>query len=165
MGYTTEFHGSLTPNTPFSEDIINYINTFSSTRRMKRNVEKIKTLFPNWEEYSFKGDLGIEGEYFACNRDDNHGQTNDGSVVEYNSPPITQPGLWCEWEINGYGEVEWNGGEKFYYYVEWLNYLIRNFFSPEGYILNGEIEYRGEDFDDYGTITVTDNVVTVACGF
>lgn len=30
------------------------------------------------------------------------------------------PGIWCQWIINSNNKLEWNGAEKFYYYVEWL---------------------------------------------
>ena len=58
----------------------------------------------------------------------------------------------------------WDGGDKFYNYEEWLVYLIDNFIAPSGYICNGEIEFQGEDMNDFGTIYVNDNVVTVKYG-
>lgn len=33
------------------------------------------------------------------------------------------PGIWCQWIINDDGCLCWNSGEKFYNYVEWLEYL------------------------------------------
>ena len=57
-----------------------------------------------------------------------------------------------------------DGNEKFYEYEEWLRYLIKHFFEPSGYILNGEIEFQGEDYDDFGIIYVKDNVVTIKYG-
>lgn len=72
----------------------------------------------------------------------------------------SQPGLWCQWELTDSGEqLEWDGSEKFYNYVEWLRYLINNFFAPWGITLNGEIEWFGEDRNDRGKIVVTNNVV------
>ena len=63
MGYTTDFEGELTFNKPVTEELKEYINKFSDTRRMKRDNEKIKELFPNWKELCFKGNLGVNGEY------------------------------------------------------------------------------------------------------
>ena len=57
--------------------------------------------------------------------------------------------------------MEWDGGEKFYNYVEWLEYLIQHFFDKWGVKLNGEITWEGEDSGDMGKIVVVDNVVTV----
>lgn len=81
-------------------------------------------------------------------------------IMDYNIPPEKCPGLWCQWEIRD-GKVVWDNGEKFYHYTEWLEYLITNFFAPEGYVLNGEIRWQGEDMDDNGTILVHDNKITI----
>jgi hypothetical protein len=56
----------------------------------------------------------------------------------------------------------WNGAEKFYYYVKWLEYLIEHFLAPWGYVLNGTVTWQGEEGEDQGTITLADNDVTVA---
>ena len=67
------------------------------------------------------------------------------------------PGIWCQWSINSNGKLVWNGGEKFYHYVEWLQYLIDEYFKPRGYELSGKVNYRGERFEDIGTIYVKGN--------
>lgn len=163
MGYTTDFYGSVTFNKPITEELKNYINKFGETRRMKRDVEKIKKTFPDWEKNCFNGNLGVDGEYFVGGNGF-MGQDRDDSIVNYNYPPETQPGLWCQWMIDDDGNLVWDGGEKFYEYGEWLTYLIDNFFAPSGYVCNGEIEFQGEDMNDFGTIHVKDNVVTVEYG-
>jgi hypothetical protein len=82
---------------------------------------------------------------------------------ERHTPGNGIPGYWCQWIIgtdyNRNEALVWDENEKFYNYVEWLEYLIKNFFEPEGYILNGSVEYQGEESDDFGTIEVKDNVV------
>jgi len=89
------------------------------------------------------------------------GQEQDASVVDYNHPPQGQPGSWCQWvPTNDLTGIEWDGGEKFYEYVEWLTYLIENFLKPWGRVLSGEVEWEGEDRYDRGKIVVKDNVVT-----
>ena len=163
MGYSTDFYGSVTFNKPITEELKNYINKFGETRRMKRDVEKIKKTFPDWEKNCFNGNLGVDGEYFVGGNGF-MGQDRDDSIVNYNYPPETQPGLWCYWMIDDDGNLVWNGGEKFYEYGEWLTYLIENFLAPSGYVCNGEIEFQGEDMSDFGTIYVNDNVVTVKYG-
>ena len=74
------------------------------------------------------------------------------------------PGYYCQWIIgtdyDGNEALVWDENEKFYDYVEWLKLLIERFFAPEGYVLNGEVEYLGEDPEDFGTIEVKDNIVT-----
>ena len=160
MGYTTYFNGGLKFNKPLTWELRDYINAFSSTRRMKRDVDKIKALYPDWKDMCFNGELGEEGEYFIGNDDFMQKET---TIVNYNYPPATQPGLWCQWIIFE-DELVWDEGEKFYHYVEWLEYLIGHFFAPQGYKLNGEIFFRGEDSEDFGTIVVTDNHVEVNYG-
>lgn len=72
------------------------------------------------------------------------------------------PRLWCQWIPNDNGdEIIWDGEENFYNYVEWLGYIVDQFLKPWGYILNGEVDWRGEKFYDLGTIVVKDNIITV----
>ena len=164
MGYTTDFSGSFEFDKPVEPWLIEYINKFCETRRMKRNNDKIKELYPNWKDLCFKGNLGVEGEYFIGGIGF-MGQTSDDSVIDNNRPAQTQPGLWCQWVVSEDGKrLEWDGCEKFYNYMEWLDYLIVEFFNPLGYILNGSVEWQGEDYDDLGTIVVTDNVVDIEYG-
>lgn len=163
MGYSTDFYGSVSFNKPIADELKNYINKFSATRRMKRDVEKIKKIFPDWDKNCFNGNLGVDGEYFVGGNGF-LGQDVDDSIVGYNAPPKTQPSLWCQWMIDDDGNLVWDGGDKFYNYAEWLVYLIDNFIDPSGYICNGEIEFQGEDINDFGTIYVKDNVVTVKYG-
>lgn len=71
-----------------------------------------------------------------------------------------QPGLWCQWTVSEDGTLlMWDGGEKFYNYVEWLRYLVEHFFRPWGRKLDGEIYWQGEDPDDRGKIVVTANEI------
>ena len=53
----------------------------------------------------------------------------------------------------------YDDGEKFYEYVEWLEYLVKNFLDPWSYKLNGEMSWSGEEDDDRGTIYVKENKV------
>lgn len=71
------------------------------------------------------------------------------------------PGIWCQWvpTDDGLG-IEWDGNEKFYDYVEWLEYIIKHFLNPKDYLLNGAVRYQGEEIGDVGRIEVKDNKVT-----
>ena len=153
MGYTTNFTGHLNFNKKPTNALKEYINNFSKSRRMKRDINKIKELDANWQNNCFKGKLGIEGDYYI-GKDEN-------SVVDINCPPGNQPGLWCDWIINDDDKLVWNGVEKFYNYKEWLEYLIFHFLERDGYILNGEIEFQGEYEEDHGFIVVKDNYVEI----
>lgn len=70
------------------------------------------------------------------------------------------PGLWCDWEPSEDGsKLRWNGSEKFYNYIEWLEYLIESKLHTHGYKVNGSVKWRGEDFEDFGVINVKDSIV------
>jgi hypothetical protein len=165
MGYTTWFSGSFSFNKPVEKELVEYINRFSTTRRMPRDNEKIKEIYPDWEKLCFFGKLGNKGEYFVP-ISNTWGQDKDESIIDYNGfREHVHPGLWCQWVVSEDGtQLEWDGGEKFYNYVEWLEYLIGNFFAPLGYVLNGNVEFQGEDYDDFGTISVEDNIVDIQYG-
>ena len=160
MGYTTDFDGSLKLSRPATVEQIEYINRFSGTRRMKRDVNKLIELYNG--KHGLNGNYGIEGEFF-CKDDGHSGQDGDASVLDHNKSSKTQPGLWCQWVLNEDGtELEWDGGEKFYSYIDWLKYMIEKFFKPWGIALNGEIKWQGEENGDVGKIIVRDNKVSIA---
>lgn len=152
MGYTTEFYGRLMVEPPFNESEINYIEKFNMTRRMKREL----------------------GPYFVDGTGD-YGQGDDSDVLDHNNPPEDQPGLWCKWLSTADGKfIEWDGNEKFYDSMEWMEYLIDNFVKSEAlaigcpgfenftfdHVVNGEIEAQGEDSDDHWQLVVRDNIVS-----
>lgn len=192
MGYTTEFEGGFSLSRTLTEEELNYINKFSETRRMKRDVNKLYELHKGEHGNPFlpyDQTYGNEGEYFVGGND-HAGQDDDESIIDYNVPPGSperekdenfnqywtrkqlailggecQPGLWCQWIVSDEGEaLIWDGGEKFYNYIEWLKYLINHFFSNWGVLLNGKMEWYGEDRDDIGLIIVKDNEVIVKEG-
>ena len=70
------------------------------------------------------------------------------------------PRGYCQWELQeDMQSIKWDGNEKFYYYVEWLEALVSKILEPNGYKLNGEMLWSGQDAKDVGTITVIDNAV------
>lgn len=159
MGYTTEFSGSFKISPSIKEEHVNYINRFSSVRHMKRDVSKLKNI-KDEVRVAVKLPIGREGEFFTGEPDPNYLYPTN-SIIDHNRPPVTQPGLWCQWVISKDLELTWDGGEKFYNYVEWLQYLIKNFFAPWGYKLNGFVHWRGEEMYDIGTIEIKDNVIQI----
>lgn len=122
--------------------------------------------------------IGPSGGYFvgSCNKTldalgvartswDGNGQRQDESILAYNSPPPGQPGLWCQWTPNEAGtEISWDGGEKFYDYLEWLGYIVEHFLKPWGYVLNGSVTWQGEESSDRGKILVKDNAISTKRG-
>jgi hypothetical protein len=182
MGYTTTFTGKFALSATLTSEQKNYIQLFSKTRRVKRDVTKLQEMFNG--EFGFNGSYGNDGEYFV--KDDGcWGQNYDDSVIDGNCPPgqldrkmfetfdewwaannkhIVElkcvPELWCNWTVDNSGNfLKWNNVEKFYNYIPWLNYLILHFFEPWGINLNGKVKWQGEDSSDKGTIKIIDNKV------
>lgn len=182
MGYTTKFTGHLTitgadsiqkfdisdflpkDNKTIIDDLVPnqalyLINLLSATRRMKRDMS-VFTRYPNY--------FGVNGEFYADTSKESledFGQIPDESILDFNSPSLTQPSLWCQWVIKTTKDnklvLRWDGREKFYCYTEWLTYLVKNICTPKGIKLNGTMHWKGEMPDDIGVITVTDNVIHI----
>lgn len=149
MGYTTDFEGRFKLNRKLKKKDQDFLTKFAETRRMARNVGP---------EFGVEGEFYVDGKGFA-------GQDSDETIVDYNRPPRTQPGLWCQWVPSEDGQfIQWDGSEKFYNYVEWLKYLIDKILAPRGYKLNGVVGWQGEDRGDIGKIEVVDNVVRTLRG-
>ncbi len=159
MGYTTDFEGSFQLNEPLAEEHRMYLKQFNHTRRMKRDASKTEVL-PDPIRLLAKLPVGNEGGYFV-GATGWAGQDHGEDILDYNHSPTGQPGLWCQWTPTEDGqEIEWDGGEKFYDYVEWIEYLIKHFLEPWGYKLNGQVRWRGEEMSDLGVITIEDNIVS-----
>jgi len=157
MGYTTEFKGQIEIDPPLSAERMSYINKFSETRRMKRNAQMLQNKFGG--NFGFNNQYGLEGEFFVGGSGFG-GQDNDETVVDHNTPPQTQPGLWCQWIITEDGKyIEWDECEKFYDSPEWMKYIIDKFIA-DAHTCNGIIHAFGEDRDDVWDLIVTDNIVT-----
>lgn len=146
MGYTTKFRDDFKLNKPLDAELHQYLIKFSKTQRI------VRILPPEY---------GIEGEFYV--NDDK--ELEQDIIIDCSRPPKTQPGLWCKWVPNEDGTaIKWNGAEKFYDYIEWIEYLIRTFLAPKGYILNGNVYWYGERIDDFGVIEIINNVIYVKRG-
>ncbi len=158
MGYSTDFVGRFDLDQPLTEAQFKYLYYFGSTRRMWRNAERA-ALLPDPYRQAAGLPIGDCGMYFVGNTKD-FGQEHDSSVVEYNSPPPDVPDLWCQWvPTEDRRGIVWDENEKFYHYVEWLEFIIAHFLLPWGLTLSGSVKWQGEDPQDSGTITVVSNVV------
>ena len=163
MGYTTDFDGKFDLDKPLTPEHRAYLEAFARTRRMQRNAVITATM-PDPIRESVGLPIGEQSGYFVGSTKD-YGQDRTPDVTDYNESPSGQPGLWCKWKPSEDGRaIEWNGGEKFYSYVEWIIYLIDNFLKPWGYILNGIVDWQGEEREDMGRIVITDNSVSTKAG-
>lgn len=153
MGYDTSFAGEFDLDKPLSEAQIAYLNAFSNTRRIARNTTRTE-LLDDPLRVAVGLPVGEEGGFYVGGIETGNG------VINFNNPPEGQPGLWCQWVPTDDGlHIEWDGGEKFYDYVEWLKYIIKNFLEPWGFKLSGAVNYQGESSDDRGTIYAKDNII------
>lgn len=152
MGYSTDFSGQFNLDKRLDDETFNFLNKFANTRRMARHFDQNGTAY------------GVEGEFYVDGKG-SMGQDTDETVIDGNRPPRTQPGLWCQWiPTEDHMSIEWDGGEKFYNYEEWLLYIINNFLAPKGYTLNGQVKWQGEYGDDFGILKVRNNIVTCVHG-
>jgi hypothetical protein len=156
MGYNTDFFGDFTITPALKEEDALYLTKFSETRRMKRDSGILKAMYDE--------DFGVDGEWFVGGSG-MLGQDTDQSVVEYNCPPKTQPGLWCNWmpKENG-SKLGWTENEKSYNMYDWLAYLVNNYLAPRGYVLNGFVKAHGEEPGDIWAMEVTDNRMVYLAG-
>lgn len=70
------------------------------------------------------------------------------------------PDSYNQWELTKDRQhLKWDGGEKFYSYREWLQYLIDHVCKPAGITVSGSVDYSGEEVTDVGVLTVIDGVV------
>lgn len=78
------------------------------------------------------------------------GETNDA-----------RPDSYCQWVPTKDGrELKWDGNEKFYNYVEWLQWLIGNKLRPWGIDITGHVLWRGDETYDVGVLSVSGGKVT-----
>lgn len=147
MGYTTVFNGEFGLNKKLDADTFTLLSGLANTRRMQRNIEG----------YGVDGEFYIGGVGFM-------GQDDDETVINNNAPPRTQPSLWLQWTPNEDGTaLIWDGGEKFYCSLEWIDYLVYNILKPRGYVVNGVVNAEGEAGEQW-YIKVEDNKVSKGHG-
>jgi len=161
MGYETEFIGEFTITPRLTPVHREYLAKFSNTRRMKRQATKtVKRPDPIRKAVGLP--IGREAEYFV-GAEGVMGQEHTEDIVDWNDNPETQPSLWCKWNPNedGTAIVAPEYPSKFYYYKEWLKYIIVNFLDLWGYKLNGNISWQGEHEEDKGVIVVLNNEITI----
>lgn len=152
MGYNTRFKGKFQVSPILKKEHQEYLTAFSETRRMKRDTDRVLQL-PDPIRALVALPIGEDAAYFVGGTGF-FGQDEDFSIVDYNSPPSGQPELWCMWVPSADGTaIKYDDSrEKFSNYIEWIEYLIKHFFSPWKYKLNGTVSWQGEISSDVGEI-------------
>lgn len=73
---------------------------------------------------------------------------------------LGQPDSYNQWILTkDCRHIKWDGGEKFYNYVEWLQFLISAVLTPAKLTLSGSVQYSGEETDDVGVLAIVDGKV------
>ncbi len=163
MGYSTYFNGCFKLDKPLTTEQEAYLGLFASTRRMKRDPY-VATEMDDDVRRSARLPLGEDAGYFVGGLGSS-GQNIDASVLDGSHPPHGQPGLWCQWIYNRADNcIEWNMGEKFYDYADWIVYIIVHFLRPWGYVLNGTVDWNGDEPDDFGRLVVENNALYISEG-
>lgn len=158
MGYTTTFTGKFKCEPALNADQVAYLTRFSETRRMKRD-EKIVETFADPLRVAVGLPVGEEGEFFVGDGE-NFGQNRDASVIDFNRAPSTQHHLWCDWSPSENGKhIAWSGGEKFYRYVQWIEYIQDSILNNWGVKLSGAVKWKGESPSDRGVIVIKNGSV------
>jgi len=82
------------------------------------------------------------------------------SNPQFEKPRVDFTHSYCQWiPTEDAMSITYDGQEKFYDYIVWLEYLIQ-VLDSRGYKLNGDVRFGGEDcWNDHGYIKVRDNVV------
>lgn len=163
MGYDTDFSGEFKLNRKLNKKVKTLINGISQTRRMKRDVEKLAKRLKISKKKCIEK-YGSDGEFYFDPKDINNlGQNKTEDIIDYNMPPGRQPSLWCQWCYDENSKsICWDGGEKFYDYIEWIKYIVEYIIKPQKiYKLNGVVTWYGEEETDKGTITIKDNEISI----
>jgi len=169
MTYTTLFQGMLTLTPPLEPSHRLYLEAFAGTRRVRRDAAftaarpdpvRAAAGLPVGEEGAyFVGAGGMLGQEGGGELFDPGGVTaRELGIVDFNTPPLGQPHLWCCWQVTQGGgglHVPEAGGHP--EPLGWLRYLLANFLGPWGYRLGGEVTYRGADPQDRGRILLQDS--------
>lgn len=178
MTYSTEFEGEFLIVPALKPNHLAYLRKFATTRRMQRDARITETRadplrkavgLPVGDDGRYfvgaKGILGNEEEELPRGTPRHiHEQTRTNlGVVNKNLPPAGQPNLWCQWipKTDGAALV-WDGNDSFEDPGDWLEYLIAHFFHKWNYTINGSMKWFERSPENRGTITVKNNVVTIA---
>ncbi len=167
MGYTTTFEGKVKISPPLNKEEIKFLKFFCGVAHIKRKhseayyflqkrnfltemISKIYIQF--WSFWGYELESGAQKE-----------------IIDDGSPPDGQPSKWCQFMPTDDGHyIVWDGLEKFYYSLEWMQYLIDHFIGDDpkakselpflqSHVLNGEMKAFGEDEEDRWILKVKNN--------
>ncbi len=141
---TCRIIGNLKFDRPLKEEHAKYLCKFIETCHYKRNVDLVDS-YADPLRLAAELPLGTFAEYFVGDVKLND-QAMDESIISP-SPPSDQPSNTCGWILTAdysglASESNVNRNEE---YIQWLNYLIKNFFIRWEYMLNGRIIIQSDN--------------------
>lgn len=180
MGYTTTFRGRFTLNRCLKPEHKAYLRRFSEIRHEILREEMLKD-YPDPLREIVGLPIGKDGMYFTGWIDPENEKEDAlteglsdslrpfikqgferAFVQNYGRPdpkPMWPPSYYCQWVPDHSSRgIEWNQGEKFSGYIQWLRFLMDHFLLPWGYALAGEVSYEGEQ-GEHGRIIVKENEI------
>ena len=161
MGYTTEFEGDFVFNKPLESHHVEYLNLFYQTDREVKRIKKNESVKAKKLREKCGLPFGTFGQYSVC--ETNIAKECGLRPYAYGKSIIPgQPSSSCQWILNSAGTaIMWDSGEKFYDYIEWIEFIVKHFIKPWGYKLNGSVFWKGEDKSDRGQIDIINNKITI----
>lgn len=92
---------------------------------------------------------------FTFDADPTVSVVRDINALQSMDSPEGAPSSYCQWVVSeDLRGIKWDGGEKFYEYADWLQWIIDNILKPANLSIRGSVHWRGEDATDSGHIVV-----------
>ena len=143
---------------PLESDFFAYLAKWFRTTRYKYDIKRVEEIYGKIDQSScYFGEYGIDGEYIAIDSLvlSRFCQNYDSEALPGDVP--SKRSSFIFWQENG---LIYNPYSNDYHCFEWLNYLIKHFFEPNGYFLNGVVRYTDHKGHVFCTINVSNNVVS-----
>lgn len=164
MGYHTDFTGEFEAEPAFTPEQVEYLEAFNHSRKLTWDEDEAAKMDDPLRE-AVGLPVGPDGAFIVAEHDNHYGQMAHKRPAYRGDGNAHTPGYWCQWVARNDGQtLEWDGGEKFYQYEQWLAFVIEHFCKPWGVTLNGTVHWYGEDRTDIGVLEVIDNDVFIHFG-
>jgi hypothetical protein len=173
MGYDVDYIGHFDLNKQLTDEHAQFIKDFARTRHYLRAwkpeeengiwwVDPEDKYSPVWNDPEFLEFLNTT-KIKNLEKARSEYTTKRWGCIDYNKTNTGMPDLWCQWiPTDNNWCIIWDGGEKFYKGIKWLEFIIENYLKPWGYVLNGNVlvkDYGNNESGD-GQLIVEDNKIT-----
>lgn len=143
---------------PLELDLFAYLAKWFRTKRYKYDIRRVEEIYGKIDQEScYFGEYGMDGEYIALNTIVPIGFCQN---LDYVALPGDVPSKRSAFVFRKENELVYNPSSNDYHCFEWLNYLIKHFFEPNGYFLNGVVQYTDPKGHVFCVINVCNNIVS-----